>query len=113
MKLLLDENLSHRLIPALHAHFPGSTHVRLIGLARASDSDIWEFARGNGFAIVSMDADFYDLSVLRGPPPKVIWLQAGNTSTSFVQDLLIRRSDMLREFASHPDEGCLILDATR
>ena len=111
MKLLLDQNLSHRLLTALQGHFPDSTHVRLAGMERASDTDIWQFARDRGFCIVTLDADFYDLSVLRGPPPKVVWLQTGNTSTASVGDLLIRRLDVLREFAANIDEACLVLDA--
>ena len=43
MKLLLDENLSRRLIPFLQQDFPGSTQVALIGLERADDGEIWEF----------------------------------------------------------------------
>ena len=44
MKLLLDENLSHRLIAALQARYPGSIHVRDAGLESADDSSIWQFA---------------------------------------------------------------------
>jgi predicted nuclease of predicted toxin-antitoxin system len=57
MKLLLDENLSRRLIPFLQQDFPGSTQVALIGLERADDGEIWEFAKANGFVIVTRDAD--------------------------------------------------------
>ena len=47
MKLLLDENLSGRLIPFLQQDFPGSTQVALMGLERADDREIWEFANAN------------------------------------------------------------------
>jgi len=40
MKLLLDENLSRRLVPFLQAASPGSTQVALEGLERASDLGI-------------------------------------------------------------------------
>jgi enterochelin esterase-like enzyme len=37
-QLLLDENLSERLIPLLIERFPHSTHGRLIGLGGASNA---------------------------------------------------------------------------
>ncbi|NMY62928.1 DUF5615 family PIN-like protein [Pseudomonas sp. WS 5018] len=44
LKLLLDENLSRRLVPDLQADFPGSTQVALVGLGQANDRGIWEYA---------------------------------------------------------------------
>ncbi len=79
MKLLFDETLSPRLAQRLQSHFPDSLHVNDCGLGAASDDSIWTFARENGFVIVSKDADFQDLSVLRGDPPKKCcgWLRVG------------------------------------
>jgi predicted nuclease of predicted toxin-antitoxin system len=70
MKLLLDQNLSYRLVPDLLGGFPGSRHVRDEGLSHADDSQIWEFAKQQDFAIVSKDTDFFNRSLLRGHPPK-------------------------------------------
>ena len=50
MKLLLDENLSRRLVPALEALYPGSAHVSAAGLDRADDEAVWRHARERGFA---------------------------------------------------------------
>ena len=36
MKLLLDENLSRRLVPFLQEAYPGSSQVVLLGLEQAS-----------------------------------------------------------------------------
>jgi predicted nuclease of predicted toxin-antitoxin system len=49
VKLLLDENLSHRLVPALQADYPGSTQVALEGLGGADDWSVWCCAREQGF----------------------------------------------------------------
>ena len=84
MKLLLDENLSRRLVPFLQAAYPGTTQVVLIGLERADDRSIWQYARDHDFVIVTKDADYYDLSLLLGAPPNVIWLQTGNTDKTTV-----------------------------
>ncbi len=74
MKLLFDENLSSRLVQALEPEYPGSAHVRALGLGGATDAAIWERARQDAYAIVSKDNDFRQLSFLHGAPPKIIWL---------------------------------------
>ena len=72
MKLLFDQNLSPKLVSRLADLFPDSLHVQSDGLDCSSDDAIWEYSRLNGFAIVSKDADYNGLSVMRGSPPKVI-----------------------------------------
>jgi predicted nuclease of predicted toxin-antitoxin system len=51
MKLLFDDNLSFRLCERLEGHFPGSAHVRLVGLTEADDGTIWDYAAARGFAV--------------------------------------------------------------
>ena len=72
MKLLLDQNLSHRLLAELGSLFPNSSHLRLIGLGRATDLEVWSYAATNGFVLVTKDSDFHQLSLVRGAPPKVV-----------------------------------------
>ena len=55
MKLLLDENLSPRLVVELAQECPETAHVRDCGLRGANDHAIWNYAREAGFAIVSKD----------------------------------------------------------
>jgi predicted nuclease of predicted toxin-antitoxin system len=40
MKLLFDQNLSHRLIARLVAEFPGSEHIRNLGMTASPDADV-------------------------------------------------------------------------
>lgn len=53
MKLLLDENLSRRLVPFLQTHYANSSQVGLKGLESASDTVVWQFAKEHGFVIVA------------------------------------------------------------
>ena len=78
MKLLLDENLSRRVVPFIQDSWPGSTQVALVGLEQTDDQTIWRYAQAHGYTIVTKDADFQELSVVHGAPPKVIWLRSGN-----------------------------------
>jgi predicted nuclease of predicted toxin-antitoxin system len=88
VKLLFDENLSHRLVDDVRDLYPDSDHVRTLGLQRVSDADVWNFARAQGFTIVTKDADFHERSLLNGHPPKVIWIRRGNCSTAMIADIL-------------------------
>jgi predicted nuclease of predicted toxin-antitoxin system len=40
MKLLIDQNLSHRLIAQLAPEFPGSEHIRNLGMTASPDADV-------------------------------------------------------------------------
>ena len=109
MKLLFDQNLSPRLVQLLAGIYPDSAHVMEIGLSAADDRAIWSFARERGFAIVSKDGNFRQLSFLAGPPPKVIWVRLGNCTTDDIVTVLRQRSDDLRNFASAPEAAFLVV----
>jgi len=109
VKLLFDQNLSHRLCGVLADVFPDSEQVRRARLDRASDGAIWEHAKREGLAIVTLDADFADMAALRGAPPKVIWLRCGNRPTAFVERLLRDHVEAIEAFADSDDAACLEL----
>jgi predicted nuclease of predicted toxin-antitoxin system len=106
MKLLLDQNLSYKLCDRLADRFPGSSQVRLAGLEQADDRAIWEFAKANGFTIVTQDADFADMAALYGPPPKVIWLRCGNQSSDFIEKMLREPAGALTACEAAGAEAC-------
>ncbi len=89
MKLLLDENLSRRLVPLLQQEFPGTTQVTLLGLESASDQDIWLRAKQDGYVVVTRDADFQELSLVWGAPPQVIRLRTPNLNRMAVLKMLL------------------------
>ncbi len=106
MKLLFDQNLSFRLCTRLADYFPNSSQVRLVELDRANDFDIWQYARTNGFTIVTQDADFADMSALFGSPPKVIWLRCGNQPTSIIEGLIRQHADAIAAFDKDSTVSC-------
>jgi predicted nuclease of predicted toxin-antitoxin system len=109
LKLLFDQNLSYRLVEGLSELFPGSTHVRLMGMERSGDDTIWRYARDNGFVIVTRDADFNERSVVHGYPPKIVWIKSGNSSTEYILSILERHHAVLTEFGEDAGSGCLEL----
>lgn len=88
MKLLFDQNISPRILKNLSREFSTSQQVRFVGLEDASDSEIFEFAKINGYTIVTFDSDFVDINALHGTPPKVIYLNTGNLTTQSVSELI-------------------------
>lgn len=109
MKLLFDQNLSHKLGSRLADLFPGSMHVRDVGLEEAPDDAVWAHALRNGFVIVSKDSDFHQRSLVEGHPPKVVWLRLGNTTTALFEQLLRRRSQEIGDFVTDEDASFLAL----
>jgi predicted nuclease of predicted toxin-antitoxin system len=107
MKLLLDEHLSRRIVPFLQGVYPGSTQVALIGMERASDREIWEYAQTNGFVIVTKDSDFYDLSLVLGAPPQVVWLKTGNTTKAAVTRALLDNQAAVERLAQQEGVTCI------
>jgi predicted nuclease of predicted toxin-antitoxin system len=109
MKLLFDQNLSHKLTTELATEFPGSAHVRNIGLERATDPAVWAYAAANGFTIVSKDADFQQRALLLGYPPKVIWVRLGNCTTTSVAALLRAHHKTLLAFEADSSASFIAL----
>ncbi len=109
MKLLFDHNLSPRLVVRLGDLYPEADHVSLVGLDRASDDEVWQYARANGHLIVTRDSDFSDTSAVRGFPPKVIWLRLGNCTTDEAERALRTNCRLIEEFTESQVSGLLEL----
>lgn len=107
MKLLFDQNISPKLLKILPENFDTSTQVRLESLENASDLEIFKFALKNNYSIVTFDSDFYDLSVFKGCPPKIIWLRTGNMTTKSISDILTLNFDNIILFLSENDQCVL------
>lgn len=73
------------------------------------DPQVWDYAKTNGFVIVSKDADMHDLSLVFGNPPKVIWLRLGNCSTRQVAEVLRRNFALIRFFYDDKSVSLLAL----
>ena len=110
MKLLFDQNISFRVLRLLPDSFADCRHVRSVGLNNCNDAKIWQYAKQNGFTVVTFDADFFDISVLRGFPPKIVWLRTGNLTTSEIAERIILNYSDIVSFIDNPDQNCLEID---
>lgn len=109
MKLLFDQNISHRLIANIQDILPESKQVRELGLENNSDKMIWEFARENNYTIVTFDGDFYDFALVWGHPPKVVWIRTHNQTTKNLELILRKHLNTLLDFQGIKDLACLEL----
>jgi len=107
LKLLLDQNLSFRLLEKLEPVYPESTQVKFVDLDTAGDLNIWQFAKENSFTIVTKDSDFHEFSLLYGHPPKVIWLKCGNKPKWYILSLLINNQDKIKAFLTNEESSYL------
>jgi predicted nuclease of predicted toxin-antitoxin system len=110
MKLLLfDQNLSPRLVDHLADIYPDSVHVSAFGLGDAMDMEIWEYARDHDYMIVTKDADFSEFGVIKGFPPKVIWIRRGNCSTKDIEMILRENYSAISYLSEDVETGILTL----
>lgn len=73
MKLLLDQGLPRSAAEILCSAGLDTVHTAEIGLAKAKDPAIIEYAHADGRLIVTLDADFHALIALSGATfPSVI-----------------------------------------
>ncbi len=109
MKLLFDHNLSPRLVSRLADLFPESTHLYTLGMDREADIEVWMYAQSNDFTIVTRDGDYNELLVLRGFPPKIVWIRRGNCSTAVIEDILRTHIADIQALVTDPTLGILTL----
>ena len=114
MKLLFDQNISYRIIKKLNDKFPESKHVSQLGLNDSEDIDIWQYAKREDYVIITFDSDYYDISLINGCPPKLIWLRTGNLTTEEISIILISNIGVITDFVlnlENTDKACLEIDS--
>ena len=109
MKLLLDHNLSPKLVERLGEVYGEVIHVEKLGMDEGSDTLIWDYPKTHGYTIVTKDKDFYQRSTLLGAPPKIIHLTLGNSSVRRTAEAMLNRKGHVLDFLGHPTKPYLLL----
>jgi predicted nuclease of predicted toxin-antitoxin system len=109
MRLLFDQNLSHRLVILLTAEYPGSEHVRDVGLNATDDQAIWQYAAQQGLAIISKGFGLPATGIAVRPPAKGGLDPTGNCTTAAVATLLRARQGDLLAFEVDSTASFLVL----
>lgn len=107
-KLLLDANISWRVINYLKSDVNEISHVDKIDVAvPAKDIDIWNWAFEKGFIIITNDEDFLHLLLQKGFPPKVVLLKKGNLSTRETAETIKSNIQRISWLANQEEYGLL------
>lgn len=108
MKILVDQNISFRLLPHIESVFPDTSHVRDLGLTDFDDFKIFQYAREHQFdAILTLDEDFNNIQLEHGTPPKIIWLRVGNCSTAVLAAVILKNAQLILNFQQDNALECL------
>ena len=107
MKLLFDQNISHRILNHIQDILPEAKQLRDLGLENNSEKQIWEYAKKSAYIIVTFDGDFYDFSLVWGHPPKIIWIRTYNQTTKNVGEIIRKYIDKIQDFQNDNDLACL------
>ena len=68
---------------------------------------VWQFAKDEGFVIVTRDADFEELSLVWGQPPKVIWLKTRNQSRATTLKIFLDGRSMIEDALLNNGQACV------
>lgn len=108
MKILIDANISWRILRLLEGELPGIQHVNFSGLEPpAKDITIWEYALQNEYTILTSDEDFKDFMNFKGFPPKVILLRVGNIKTVELSRIILKHHQDIIDFILDESSGIL------
>ena len=100
---------SGTIVRAIPSGVHVSSQIELLGLRGVTDTAVWEYAKAEGYVLVSKDNDFCQRSFQYGAPPKVIWLSVGNAGTSTILHLLRESLMEIEDFVQNPEAALLVL----
>jgi predicted nuclease of predicted toxin-antitoxin system len=110
MRILIDQNISFRIISRISNILPDCVHVKTVNLIDANDFQIFMYARKAGFdVVITQDEDFNLLQIEHGIPPKIIWLRTGNCSTALLANVILDNKETIHNFLADPGLDCLEL----
>ena len=89
MKLLLDANLAPSMAALVRDAGYDCSHMTEFLPANATDLQVAELANRLAAALVTKDADFFDLKIRGILEVTLVWLRSGNMSTRSTARLLL------------------------
>lgn len=109
--LLIDENLSYKLVERLQTDFPSICCVAKVTALGEGTADevVWHYAKTNNLAILTKDRDFVEFWQRFGPPPKVILLDIGNCRLSVMETMVRNNKNTIMQFLNSSNNGLQII----
>lgn len=107
MRFLVDNQLPGALARALSARGEDCRHVLDVGVAQATDPEIWRYADENDLVLISKDDDFVRLATQPAARARLIWVRIGNCRNA---DLLTRIDWVWNQVRTALDAGDRIVE---
>lgn len=108
MKIVIDQNISFRIIPHITHLFSEVAHVRSLGWTDFPNILIFRNAKQQEFdTILTLDEDFENIILENSPPPKILWLRVRNCSTIHLAEIIINKIEIINEFLNDKELDCL------
>lgn len=108
MKIVIDQNISFRIIPHINHLFTEIIHIRTLGWTDAPDIVIFRNAKQQDFdAILTLDEDFDNIILENSPPPKILWLRVRNCTTNHLAKIIVDKIEVINEFLKDKELDCL------
>jgi predicted nuclease of predicted toxin-antitoxin system len=104
MRLLLDENISWRLVSYLRSHCAVVLHVRDTQLNNSPDTSIWRYAKQHGYDVITKDEDFLRLVLAEGFPPRVVAVQNAQVPVAKLAEFMLARLPQIESFLGEQTE---------
>lgn len=106
MKILIDMNLTPVWEDVFRKQGFHAVHWSSIGAPTASDREIMDYAKANGYVVFTHDLDFGNILAVTGAAgPSVIQVRTDNTTPEALKSLLFKALD---QFKVRLEEGALI-----
>jgi predicted nuclease of predicted toxin-antitoxin system len=107
MKLVIDMNLSPRLVPLLSDAGHQTVFWETIGKPNAEDAEILTWARENGYVVLTNDLDFGTILAATGlGSPSVVQIRRRNVRAKIIAPHIIRA---IEEYAAELKTGALLV----
>lgn len=100
--LLLNENLPASLALIFKTKIGHVEHVSDVGLAGKPDSEIWDYAAGQGLSIATKDSDYLDFAITN-PGPRVVLLAVGNMYLAELRQFVEGHLGIVADFLTGED----------
>lgn len=108
MNILIDANISWRIIKILNNYFTNVIHSRDLDVVQpAKDLEIWSFCNKNNYTIITHDDDFEKIILIKGSPPKVIILKTYNKNTLEISNIIFNKKLVIENFILNADQSIL------
>ncbi len=91
MRFLVDNQLPFALARFLAPRCDQAHHVSDIGLAQATDAQVWHYASVNSAILISKDEDFLHYASLPRATARLLWVRLGNCRTQILIETINRQ----------------------